>query len=283
MASVEIDALLNVKDKAGKLNMIYPVTRLENVLGAQEAVARARPRNLLDNSAFRIAQAGCPGIHGKNIYAADRWQCGLTGLSSASFAMATGSQPGLRMTANLGQNGWLRQMFETPVDLTNRVLTFAVDTWTHGLLVVSGTNAANGPRASSADGKLTIGLEGANVRITLASGGEATLKWAALYEGAYTADTLPAYTPRGYAEELLECQRYYRMVNVLFGSALGAPVRQMINYTPSMRVSAPETTVEMAYAGDQSTKLTVNGATASCIDVSGVGYGNARVTLCADV
>ena len=35
------------------------------------------------------------------------------------------------------------------------------------------------------------------------------MRWAALYEGEYTADTLPPYVPKGYAEELAECQRYY--------------------------------------------------------------------------
>lgn len=35
------------------------------------------------------------------------------------------------------------------------------------------------------------------------------LDWVALYEGAYTAETLPAYKPKGYAHELMECQRYY--------------------------------------------------------------------------
>lgn len=37
-----------------------------------------------------------------------------------------------------------------------------------------------------------------------------TVVAAALYEGAYTADTLPAYVPKGYAAELAECQRYYK-------------------------------------------------------------------------
>lgn len=32
--------------------------------------------------------------------------------------------------------------------------------------------------------------------------------WAALYEGSYTAETLPPYVPKGYAVELAECQRY---------------------------------------------------------------------------
>ncbi|WP_102411407.1 hypothetical protein [Beduinella massiliensis] len=33
--------------------------------------------------------------------------------------------------------------------------------------------------------------------------------WAALYEGVYTADTLPPYVPRPYSVELAECRRWY--------------------------------------------------------------------------
>ena len=40
------------------------------------------------------------------------------------------------------------------------------------------------------------------------------VKWAAMYEGAYTADTLPAYVPKGYAAELAECQRYYKRIRI---------------------------------------------------------------------
>ena len=40
-------------------------------------------------------------------------------------------------------------------------------------------------------------------------GNTINVEWAALYEGSYTADTLPPYTPKGYAAELAECQRYY--------------------------------------------------------------------------
>ena len=36
--------------------------------------------------------------------------------------------------------------------------------------------------------------------------------WAALYEGSYTADTLPPYVPKGYAAELAECKRYYNII-----------------------------------------------------------------------
>jgi hypothetical protein len=34
----------------------------------------------------------------------------------------------------------------------------------------------------------------------------------ALYEGEYTAETLPAYQPKGYGAELAECKRYYRQI-----------------------------------------------------------------------
>lgn len=36
-----------------------------------------------------------------------------------------------------------------------------------------------------------------------------TYRWAALYRGEYDLETLPDYVPKGYAAELLECQRYY--------------------------------------------------------------------------
>ena len=38
--------------------------------------------------------------------------------------------------------------------------------------------------------------------------------WAALYEGSYTAETLPPYVPKGYAAELSECQRFYKKINI---------------------------------------------------------------------
>ncbi|MEI3414725.1 MAG: hypothetical protein V8Q88_06075 [Christensenellales bacterium] len=39
-----------------------------------------------------------------------------------------------------------------------------------------------------------------------------TVKCTALYEGEYTAETLPPYVPKGYAAELAECLRYYRRI-----------------------------------------------------------------------
>lgn len=37
------------------------------------------------------------------------------------------------------------------------------------------------------------------------------VEWAALYEGEYTAETLPEYQPKSYSAELMECRRYLRV------------------------------------------------------------------------
>lgn len=35
------------------------------------------------------------------------------------------------------------------------------------------------------------------------------VEWAALYEGSYTAETMPEYHPKGYWAEFAECMRYF--------------------------------------------------------------------------
>ena len=49
--------------------------------------------------------------------------------------------------------------------------------------------------------------------LSAGAGETKNIAWAALYEGAYDASTLPAYQPKGYAAELAECMRYYYQSN----------------------------------------------------------------------
>ena len=51
-----------------------------------------------------------------------------------------------------------------------------------------------------------------------------TIAAAALYEGSYTADTLPAYQPKGYAAELAACQWYFERLGGTFSQFLGNAV-----------------------------------------------------------
>ena len=92
-----------------------------------------------------------------------------------------------------------------------------------------------------ASGSASISYASGAVTIT-SSGG--VIKWAALYKGSYTAETLPEYQPKGYAAELLECQRYYYRINGIsdthyaFSSGLriGNEILSVIHTPTSMRI-----------------------------------------------
>ena len=68
-----------------------------------------------------------------------------------------------------------------------------------------------------------------------------TVKCMALYEGEYTAETLPPYVPKGYAAELAECLRYYRKIkanNETFaGYAANGMAYAFIPLTQAMRIA----------------------------------------------
>ena len=127
------------------------------------AVRKAAPRNLLDNSDFTnlVAQAGIGGNHGTIAYAADRW---ILDSGTVSYAAGVG----------LTLNGTIRQKLEFPP--TGNATAFI----------------------GMASGEASISYEDGAVTIT-SSGG--VLKWAALYAGSYTDETMPEYQPKGTVED----------------------------------------------------------------------------------
>lgn len=104
-------------------------------------------------------------------------------------------------------------------------------------------------------------------RIFVAAGETVTLRWAALYEGEYTAETLPPFQPRGYVTELAECRWYFRRHK--YGDTY-ATVGNGMAYTSSqvwinvprqpMRIAAPtvstSSTTLGVYAGSAATNAT---------------------------
>ena len=184
-----------------------------------------QPYNLLDNSDFvhPVAQAGVNGAHGATGYAVDRWM--LT--SGATVSQAA---DGLKIVSD--KTSWtagIQQRIEAKRFAD--VMTFAV----RGvfpvacrLFVYIGSGTTNFGTAyfqgDAAERTLVLkltkpdGLTGdevVNVYIspdTGSTGTAAVVSWAALYEGEYTAETLPPYVPKGYAAELAECLRYYRRI-----------------------------------------------------------------------
>lgn len=164
----------------------------------------ASPVNLLDNSDFRypVAQAGIGGNHGTQAYAADRWI-----LTSGSVS----HQAGVGLTLN----GTITQKLEHSP---------------------TGTVCAFVGRAS---GQASISYSAGAVTIT-SSGG--VIAWAALYQGTYTEETLPAYRPKGHAAELAECMRYYQINFVNYEALNANTVPPGVTYPIMMRI-APTVTI----------------------------------------
>lgn len=136
-------------------------------------------RNLLDNSDFTnpVNQRGQTSYAGSG-YSIDRWK---SWVDSNTLTIGNGC---------IITNGKYAQYVEGLSDSEYSAFAMQSD----GTLIQIGT-----------------GYESAN-NWRYAALPAGTYKWAALYEGSYTAETLPPYTPKGYAAELAECQRYYKIL-----------------------------------------------------------------------
>lgn len=176
------------------------------------SVRKAAPRNLLDNSDFRnpVNQRG--NISG-NItnwtYCIDRWICG-----NATYNIVTS---GITISPYGTESEHLMAQYLEKLDfLIGKKITFAIGLAGGNVCLVTGVVPAKSDWAqiaqSETDGvKLQVVWSGSTnylmPRILISK--DTTVAWAALYEGEYTAETLPEYQPKGYGAELAECQRYY--------------------------------------------------------------------------
>lgn len=199
------------------------------------------PNNLLDNSDFSntIAQAGLNGMHGSTKYVCDRW---ISWSADATFGNGY-ITPGSPIDQHLSK---------TAVDINK--------TYTAAICLSDGTIKAESGTFSNGFGSYALGIycikqedSSGYVAVRLNTGNN--IRWAALYEGAYDASTLPAYQPKGYAAELAECQRYYYAVeNELLFSAW-ADTNGCLDYTvllPQTMRAIPTVTFDRLQYADES-------------------------------
>lgn len=161
-------------------------------------IAAQNPRNLLDNSDFRnpVNQRGASSYSGNFVRSIDRWLAAEGPSGSVSVKIEDG---GITFTTSGGGIVYLIQRFEKGyLDLSKQHTIVAY--------MADGTVSFSGYIDTSEET-----MDGVNV--TFPSGSK--IKCVALYEGIYTADTLPPYVPKGYAAELAECQRYYQKYNTV--------------------------------------------------------------------
>ena len=157
-------------------------------LGGKAPAYYLQPRNLLDNSDFTnpVNQRGATAYNTNNAYAIDRW------------IIENGTCWVVENFVSVSAGGYLVQRVPAYVMAETKTYTLAT-------MDVSGS-----VKVAEAAGMVLFddGTHGYHTVKILP--GEYI--WAALYEGSYTADTLPPYVPKGYGAELTECKRYYNII-----------------------------------------------------------------------
>lgn len=233
-----------------------------------EYVKRANPYNYLDNSDFRnpVNQRGFV-TEANGGYFIDRW---------LGYKVIVGSN-GLTFNVSTDINAHIIQKIEPKLSarLVGKVVTLAAmfndEVQTYSFVYeTSGGNSGNGKGLLKqfVNGFMEIGF-------AIADGG--TLQWMALYEGEYTAETLPEYHPKGYAHELLECRRYYQELsyNALgngYSAGDGSAGVLIVNTGVQMRATPK-------LVGDKTAKIRVNGTDydGTCTQITMNRSGNSSI------
>ena len=169
--------------------------------------------NLLDNSNLEIAQAGYNGLHGSQRYAADRW----ISSEDSTFTIAGEVKT---YTSNNGYCFLLQKLWNDGRD-KGKTYTLGIELDDGSIVACTATSPTSNVTEQTVLAMTDLGgnkyimiIKEANgdfcARLNLHATGESVaFKHLLMVEGAYTAETLPKYVPKGYAAELAECQRYF--------------------------------------------------------------------------
>ena len=203
--------------------------------GVKTAFQGRAAQNLLDNSWFvnPINQRGATSYSSQG-YSIDRWKSEIAGGTSFSISVSSGK-------LIISKSGGVFRFYQIlNNDMLGKTVTYAVKTSDgifSGTCVVS--NTINDVRIGSHNAYLSVYSSGKTIfSIFFNDSSDDTIEiyCAALYEGSYTADTLPAYQPKGYAAELAECQRYYE--NSWFGVGKNETQEYIANVWSSAQADA---------------------------------------------
>ena len=169
--------------------------------------------NLLDNSDFvhPINQRGETSKQASWVYWIDRW------LADTEKTAAQLTSSGIRLPATAEKN--LRILQRVPLERIKKGQSYTIAAYDASGNVFCVSGVFDGEQLTgdaSSGGKYWLSLnKGDNLTYwycILDAYADITVKCTALYEGEYTAETLPPYVPKGYAAELAECLRYYRRI-----------------------------------------------------------------------
>ena len=169
------------------------------------------PHNLLDNSDFRnpVNRKGQASYKGAG-YGIDEWECTSNNwmVSVEDGCIKVSDNPDSSSTST----SMLRQTLAVDASIRGKTVTLAAKLKGDGMVRLNINNTGVGAYAGSDDWYIktvtgTIPSDADTFFVALQSRNMETYycEWVALYEGEYTAETLPEYQPKGYNVELLNC------------------------------------------------------------------------------
>lgn len=206
---------------------------------------QSTPRNLLDNSDFTnpVNQRGfVSGTTIENGYFIDRWRDDYLGIT-----------PTLSTSGITANSGTFLQLTKNLRELVGQKITVCCGLSDESIVVCSGIVGDGREVASTTQFDVRLDcyyFENDSWVVSIAPNGK-TIKWAALYEGEYTAGTLPEYQPKGYATELAECRRYYQRYEhfVINCVSDGSKKASAFFYLPTQMRIIPTVTFSTTYDG----------------------------------
>lgn len=169
-----------------------------NKLGGKAPEYYIQPRNLLDNSDFRnpVNQRGQTS-YTVSEYTIDRWY-----ISGGSCTIENGNGV---IVSSLDDPKMTFMQFLKNIDV-EKVYTFAIKDIDGNVYLIRSTPGERIEEDTSFGTIIAKTLPGdITFAITISAANSKKFIWAALYEGSYTADTLPPYVPKGYTAELTAC------------------------------------------------------------------------------
>lgn len=175
-------------------------------------------RNLLDNSNFLnpINQRGQTSYNGTFIYTIDRWaldnSASTVTLTDKGLSFTGG---GATSVAYIFQrlNGQKAGTYTYAAKFHGNTGQAVLTTWASDNQIGGGSDISNETEGILITTfTLPNDLDSSNAYVRLQnqnSSASIVWEWAALYEGGFTKDTLPAYQSKEYSVELQNCQRYF--------------------------------------------------------------------------
>lgn len=229
------------------------------------SVRKAAPMNMLDNSDFRnpVNQIGNSVYTDANA-TIDRW--GISADGQDAYCALTVNNGSITLNSSDGGICYLYQRFPVGVISKDKKYTAA-----YGL--IDGSIVFHyGESISHTDNYSQIVLRALNGK---------TLLWAALYEGEYTADTLPEYHPKGYMVEALNCGALHVTTTATISTAWSGsgPYTQAVSVSGILTTDTPH--IMPVYSTTNSTAIAQKEAWA-CVSKAETSDGTITFTCFAD-